>query len=72
LGDIYVGYDQATRQAEEAGVPLPEELARLAIHGTLHVLGHDHPEGPERLESAMFRLQEQLVRRVMEDAGEDR
>lgn len=66
VGDIYLGYDQAVRQAAELGVPLQEELARLAIHGTLHVLGHDHPEGPERAESPMFRLQERLLRELVE------
>lgn len=66
LGDIYVGLDQATRQAAEAGVPLEEELVRLAVHGTLHVLGHDHPEDEEaRLASPMYRLQERLVRDVL-------
>lgn len=69
VGDIYLGYGQAARQARELGVPLTEELARLAIHGTLHVLGHDHPDGPERLESPMFELQERLVADLMEDVG---
>jgi probable rRNA maturation factor len=68
VGDVYVGYEQATRQAEEAGVPLAEELARLAIHGTLHVLGHDHPDGPDRVESPMFDLQERLLRELIESA----
>lgn len=65
LGDVYVGSDQARRQAAEAGEALTTELVRLAIHGTLHVLGHDHPDGPERLESEMFTLQEHLVDRVI-------
>lgn len=64
LGDVYLGYDQAGRQAGELGVPLDEELVRLAVHGTLHVLGHDHPDGPEREESPMFALQEALVREL--------
>lgn len=64
LGDIYVGLDQARRQAEELGIPLREELMRLAIHGTLHVLGRDHPQGPEREESPMFLEQEALLRRL--------
>lgn len=64
LGDVYLGLDQARRQAEEVGVTLEEELVRLAVHGTLHVLGHDHPEGPERMESPMFALQEELVRQL--------
>lgn len=66
LGDVYVGLAQARRQAREAGVPLAEELVRLAVHGTLHVVGRDHPEdGDEREGSEMYRLQEGLVRRVM-------
>lgn len=64
LGDVYVGFDQASRQAGELGVPLGEELVRLAVHGTLHVLGHDHPDGPEREGSPMFALQEALVREL--------
>jgi probable rRNA maturation factor len=66
VGDIYVGFEQASRQAAELGISLAEELMRLAIHGTLHVLGHDHPEDDEREESAMFALQERLVRRAMQ------
>jgi probable rRNA maturation factor len=70
LGDIYLGWEQAGRQAGEIGVTLHEELARLAIHGTLHVLGHDHPEGPERERSEMFLLQESLLSRLLsEPAG---
>ncbi len=69
VGDVYIGVEQAGRQAESLGVPLREELARLAIHGTLHVLGHDHPEGPEREDSPMFELQEKLLKRVLAEAG---
>ncbi len=65
LGDIYIGYDQASRQAEDLSVPLAQELLRLAVHGTLHVLGYDHPEGTERAESEMYRLQEEHVSRVL-------
>ena len=69
VGDVYVGLDQATRQAADLGLTLEEELVRLAIHGTLHVLGHDHPEGPERERCPMFRLQEQLVRRLRSESA---
>jgi len=65
VGDVYVGVEQARRQAEELGLPAHEELARLVIHGVLHVLGHDHPEGPERAQSAMFFLQERVLREVL-------
>ena len=67
VGDVYVGVEQAERQAAEAGVPLREELVRLVVHGTLHVLGLDHPaDGDERPDSPMYRTQEALVRRVLE------
>ena len=65
LGDVYIGYQQAIRQAAEHGESFASELLRLAIHGTLHVLGHDHPEGPERSDSPMFTLQERLVAEVL-------
>ncbi len=69
LGDIYVGYEQARRQASELSIPLDEELLRLAIHGTLHLLGHHHPEGEERFGSEMFRRQEELLHRILHPAS---
>ena len=71
VGDVYVGFEQASRQAAELGISLAEELVRLAIHGTLHVLGHDHPEDDEREKSPMFALQERLVRRAMQASSGD-
>lgn len=69
MGDVYVGFHQAQRQAATEKVPVAEELLRLALHGTLHLLGHDHPhDGAERSGSPMYRLQEQLVRSVLESA----
>ncbi|HEX8275197.1 MAG TPA: rRNA maturation RNase YbeY [Longimicrobiaceae bacterium] len=65
LGDVYVGVDQALRQAGELGVDPREELLRLAVHGTLHVLGYDHPEGEERVDSEMFRRQEEILRSLL-------
>ena len=64
LGDIYIAPDVAARTAVELGVPEQEELVRLLVHGVLHVLGHDHPEGEDRYGSAMYRLQEELVDRL--------
>lgn len=62
LGDVYIGYDQAVRQAAEAEVDVAEEVARLAVHGTLHVLGFDHPDDAAgRRDSEMYRVQEAIV-----------
>lgn len=66
VGDVYVGVEQARRQASEEGVTEIEELVRLAIHGTLHVLGWDHPQDTDgRIDSPMWRRQEALVSEVM-------
>ena len=61
LGDVYICPEIARRSAEEYGVSPREELLRLVVHGVLHVLGYDHPEGPERADSEMFRRQEAVL-----------
>ncbi len=66
LGDVYVGYGRAVAQAEERGIPLREELARLTIHGVLHVLGHDHDDGTGREHSEMYRVQESLLTTLLD------
>jgi probable rRNA maturation factor len=44
LGDVVIDLDQAIRQAAEGDWSVAEEVALLAIHGTLHLLGHDHDD----------------------------
>jgi probable rRNA maturation factor len=39
-----------------------EELLRLVVHGVLHVVGHDHPDGESRYDSTMWKRQERLLR----------
>lgn len=64
VGDIYIGYEQTLRQAAAAGVLPAEELARVTIHGMLHVLGHDHPDGDDRMQSDMWRVQEGVLQKL--------
>lgn len=66
-GDIYIAPAVARRQARRHGRTVREELGRLVIHGTLHVLGHDHPDGEERTASPMWRRQERLLARALEE-----
>jgi probable rRNA maturation factor len=63
LGDVYISPAAAAIAARGPG--LEEELVRLAVHGTLHVLGYDHPEGAGRTRSRMWRLQERYVKRLL-------
>lgn len=44
LGDIVISIDTAQRQAQQHGHTLQTELAWLAAHGLLHLLGWDHPD----------------------------
>jgi probable rRNA maturation factor len=64
VGDVYICPQAAARVAGN-GVSLEEELVRLVVHGILHVLGYEHPEGPGRTRSAMWRRQERYVQRLL-------
>lgn len=61
-GDVYVCVWQARRQARALGVSAHEEMLRLVVHGTLHVLGWDHPDDETRDRCVMWRRQERYVR----------
>ncbi len=65
VGDIYVCPAVAKANAAAFGVSQREELLRLAIHGALHVLGHEHPEGEARTRSPMWKKQERLLREAL-------
>jgi probable rRNA maturation factor len=65
IGDIYIAPDVARERAAAHGVGVREELARLAVHGTLHVLGYEHPDDEDRAESEMWRRQEELLATVL-------
>jgi probable rRNA maturation factor len=64
-GDIYICPGVARAQARELGVKPREELVRLVVHGTLHLLGYDHPEGAARTRSPMWRKQERYVKALL-------
>jgi len=60
IGDVVISVVAAERNARRLGRTLPQELDVLALHGFLHVLGHDHEtDGGE-----MDRLEARLRRRL--------
>ena len=62
LGDIVVAYETASREAAAAGHPLTDYLAHLVVHGTFHLLGHDHEDDAEA--DAMERLESIALSRL--------
>lgn len=42
LGDLAIGFQTVTREAEARGVGLNSHVIHLILHGTLHLLGYDH------------------------------
>jgi probable rRNA maturation factor len=65
VGDVYVCPSVASANAKQAHVPVEQEVLRLVVHGMLHVLGHDHPEGGRaRATSPMWARQEAYVQRL--------
>ncbi|ASS76086.1 rRNA maturation RNase YbeY [Tumebacillus algifaecis] len=59
LGDIIISVPTAKRQAEEYGHSVERELAFLAVHGFLHLIGYDH--GTEDEEKEMFSRQDAIM-----------
>jgi probable rRNA maturation factor len=68
-GDIYVCPAAARRAARMLGISEREELVRLVVHGTLHVLGHDHPASDRRTATPMWQRQERYVRQLTRRGG---
>jgi probable rRNA maturation factor len=62
LGDIIISVPTAMRQAGEYGHSLQREMAFLAVHGFLHLLGYDHMTEEE--EKEMFSRQETILESV--------
>ncbi len=63
FGDILISHETARRQAREYGASLADEIARLAVHGVLHLCGYDHRERREaaRMHGIARRLLRELA-----------
>jgi probable rRNA maturation factor len=58
IGDIVMSYDTVTAEAIRDTKPLEHHVVHLAIHATLHLIGHDHEDEAEAdaMEAAEIRL----------------
>lgn len=58
-GEIFLCLPQAQRQALRHAIPLEREVARLFVHGTLHLAGYDHKRASQR--QKMFALTNRIL-----------
>lgn len=59
IGDILVSIPRAQAQANAAGHALESEVQLLAVHGVLHLLGHDHAQEDEK--ARMWKAQAEIL-----------
>ena len=60
LGDIIISVDKAKEQAGEFGHSMKREMAFLAVHSMLHLMGYDHMVDEER--KVMEAKQEEILK----------
>lgn len=59
LGDIFISSWMTRRQARALGHSAAAEAATLAVHGALHLIGHDDHRPAAK--ARMFKVQERIV-----------
>ena len=62
IGDILISIPRAQAQADAASHPLAAEVQLLAVHGVLHLLGHDHAEAEEK--ALMWQAQAEILEKL--------
>jgi probable rRNA maturation factor len=62
LGDIVIAYETTAREARAGRLPFRHHLAHLAVHGFLHLVGHDHATDAEA--DAMEAIEIAILRRL--------
>lgn len=60
LGDILISIPRTKAQAKAAGHALEAEAQLLAVHGVLHLLGHDHADAKEK--KKMWKAQSEILK----------
>lgn len=63
LGEIVICLRVVKKTAKRENIPFEQELARVFIHGILHLLGYDH-HSPEQ-EKTMMAKQEEYLKEVL-------
>ena len=66
LGDVVISLETAARQARARRRSLDDEMARLLVHGALHLIGHDHVRAGE---ARRMRAEERRLLRALRSPG---
>jgi probable rRNA maturation factor len=69
LGDIVICLERARDQARQFKHPIRREVALLAVHGVLHLLGYE--DDTEAGASAMWSRQKQLLEQILGTGARD-
>jgi probable rRNA maturation factor len=62
LGDIVIAFETSAREAAAENKPFLHHVAHLAVHGFLHLEGHDHVVDAQA--DAMERLEREILSRL--------
>ncbi len=70
LGDIVINVPRAESQAKTFGTGFYDEIYRLLIHGTLHLLGYDHEQS--RYSDKKMRKKEEEIFNALKEMDSER
>lgn len=62
IGDIVLAYETIAQEARIQAKPFAHHVAHLAVHGFLHLVGHDHARSKDA--EKMERLERDILRRL--------
>ncbi len=65
LGDIVISINTAKRNSQRYKNNLKEEIQKLIIHGTLHLLGHDHKK---KKDAETMRKKEEELKTIIQSS----
>lgn len=67
LGDVVLACGVCAAEAAEKGLSIRDHAAHLVVHGTLHLLGHDHEQGEAQAEAMEAAEREALAALGLDD-----
>ena len=60
VGDVFICLSIAKNKAKRENITVKEKLARLVVHGFLHLLGHDHDKSKRGAEKK-FKVDDKII-----------